>query len=435
MRRKERKYASAKKWAENQGNEYTATFLNLPPGLKMFKPKPGTSLIDIVPFEVGKGNPNAEEGDMWWERTFYSHKGIGANGDTYICPARTYNEHCPICEHRAKLDAKGREQDAEVIKALKAKERQLFYVRDAKNPDKGIMLWDMSTFLFGDQLSARLRNADEDDDWDNFFHDEDGLTLRIGFSEETYNGKGFCKTESIDFKNRKFPLEPDEIDDLKALDDLLIIRNYDDLADIFLETKSQRRGKSASEEKKDDDDNDDADNDGKGRRARRSDKDSDDDAPRTSRSSRADKDDDGDDEPRRGKSEKNDKPKGKDWSNFDEKKDKGGKGKGDDDEIPMDDDPRAKRGKGDDDDKPTTGKGSRSSRKRDKDEAPDAPRRTREPTGEPDPEPDDAPERGKATRFPRGENPRTEEDAEPNDDAQRSTSGRTPSKADEEWDD
>ena len=79
-------------------------------------------LIDILPYEAGEGNPWAEPGNLHWERTYYVHKGIGANGDTIVCPRMTAKEErCPICEARLKLMKEGDEDNEELIKDLSPK--------------------------------------------------------------------------------------------------------------------------------------------------------------------------------------------------------------------------------------------------------------------------------------------------------------------------
>src|SRR3954462_1751480 len=111
---KEQKYklASTKRWLDKEAAGFTQSFLKTPPGMTIYKPKVGKAVLDIIPYTVGKLNPNADEGLLYWELTFHVHKSIGPNQSTFICPARTLNEPCPVCEDKARI-MKGGPSDEE----------------------------------------------------------------------------------------------------------------------------------------------------------------------------------------------------------------------------------------------------------------------------------------------------------------------------------
>jgi hypothetical protein len=236
---KERRYTAARERAEKQSTGFTGAYLDLPKGVQLFKPKTGTMLLDILPYAAGKGNPWAEPGNLHWERTFYVHRGIGANSDSFLCPRMTRKEKCPVCEHRLALIKEGDEDNEELIKDLSPKQRQLFNVINLKDPDKGVQIWDISYHLFGKILDARLRNSDEEDGWEKFFFLEEGLTLKIGFGEKTFGGATFHEVETIDFKSRKEDYDDDILEQVHNLDKMLIVPDYSDLKKTFLETREE----------------------------------------------------------------------------------------------------------------------------------------------------------------------------------------------------
>src|SRR5438128_12162159 len=100
--RKGRKYASTKKWVEKQSSGFTSTYLRLPKGTSLYQPKAGSALLDILPYEVAKGsevaggNPHAEKGLLYWERTFHVHRNIGPNSEAFVCLAKTLKKKCPV---------------------------------------------------------------------------------------------------------------------------------------------------------------------------------------------------------------------------------------------------------------------------------------------------------------------------------------------------
>jgi hypothetical protein len=180
---KERRYTSAKRTAEKAESGFASTSVKIPEGVKLFKIKEGTNLIDIIPYKVGAGNPNADEGAYHYERTFYVHRGIGPNGDTYVCLAKTDNKACPVCEYRKKM-ATDPDADPETIKELAPKQRQLFNVIDLKNKESGIQIMEMSYHLFGKLLNERINNDEDDEGWDRFHLPSDGFTLRVTGSKK-----------------------------------------------------------------------------------------------------------------------------------------------------------------------------------------------------------------------------------------------------------
>lgn len=248
---RERPKLSAKKWAETADSGFTPTVVKLPEGVSFFGPKKaGTFRLEIIPYEVpanpkGGQNPNAQPGELHYERTYFSHRGIGADERTYVCPAKTAGRSCPICEHRKEL-MRDRDADEDLIKALAPKQRQLWNVYDHAEPEKGVQIWDVSFHLFGKQLKAAINNADEDDGWEYFADPADGLTLRVGMEEKSFSGNSFLECSTVGFKARREPLSDEVLDAAQPLDDLLILLDYEKLKSIFLQEEGV--------EKPDDDD-------------------------------------------------------------------------------------------------------------------------------------------------------------------------------------
>ena len=305
-----------KRAAEHKSFELSS--FDLPEGAQLFRVQSNKSIrLDILPYKTGEGNPHCDAGELYYERTFWVHRDIGAEGNSYICSRKTAGKKCPICDFRAKL-TKDEDADEDLIKNLAPKERQLFNVIDTKNRDKGVQLFEISFHLFGKMLDARVKNADDDDGYEKFALLEDGLTLKCVFVEKHLGGNSFYEVETIDFKARKEDYEDDILDEVHCLDDLLKFKDYAELKAILLQTeddddsddddddddekKSKKgKGKDKKDKKKkepepddddsddeddSDDDDDDADND--------SDDDSDDDSDNDSDDDDDDNDDDDD---------------------------------------------------------------------------------------------------------------------------------------------
>ena len=202
MVKKKRKRVSARRRVDEKRKGDTSSYLRLLEGIKSFEMDGKPRVVDILSWPVKQSNAYADKGDLYFEKTFWVHNSIGPNKDRVVCPAKTLGKRCPICDHKARL-ANDPESDADLIKSLNPKERQLFLINDLKSDDGGLQVWDVSYYLFGKNLEERLATADEDDDWMGYADPEEGLSLRIAFSEEPFQGKVYYSTASIDFRPRK----------------------------------------------------------------------------------------------------------------------------------------------------------------------------------------------------------------------------------------
>lgn len=251
---KERPRLSAKRWADQPDSGFVPTTVKLPDGVNSFSPKKeAVYRLEIVPYEVPKvgdagSNPNAEPGELHYERTYFTHRGIGVDENAYVCPLKTAGKPCPICEHRKEL-MREKDGDEDLIKELAPKQRQLWNIFDHDDSDKGVQVWDISFHLFGKQLKKEVRNADEGDGYEYFADPEEGFTLRVGLEEKSFGGREFLEAATIGFKPRKSPIPKEVLEAAQPLDNLLIILNYDKLKSIFLQEEGV-----TPEEKEDEDD-------------------------------------------------------------------------------------------------------------------------------------------------------------------------------------
>jgi hypothetical protein len=244
---REERAVSAKRRVETK-DDGGRTCLNLPSGLDLFSVKSAdkTKRIDIIPYRLkdNRRNPFAKEmekGDLYFERTYFCHRGIGPEQNSYVCSRKTFNKPCFVCEYRAKL-ARKPDADEEEIKDLAPKERQLWLVFDHADAEKGVQLWDVSFHLFGKQLDARIRGdaADEESEgYDLFADPKKGSTLKVGFEEKSYNGTKFYPADSIDFKPRKEPLDSELLEAAPCLDDLPREMDYEKLKKEFLQAPEE----------------------------------------------------------------------------------------------------------------------------------------------------------------------------------------------------
>lgn len=245
MKERARNRAQERKFG---GGGFGQKFTNIPNGTSFFKPKKGTHSIDVIPYRITVDNHpiGASKGEEWYQRTIYVHYNVGPEEKTYLC-RKTIDQRCPICEHAAKLRKKVREEDEEIINALKPKERELYNVIDLDNPDEGIQLFEMSYFLFGKLLETEMNEGA--DDYVGFADPVNGYTLRIRFTEKTMGqGNPFLETSRIDFIERKKPYKMEIIDKAVDLDRILNVLSYEELEAIFTGAESPRSSSNRQEE-------------------------------------------------------------------------------------------------------------------------------------------------------------------------------------------
>lgn len=219
--------------------------LLLPRGVNVFKEEPNTRVsLDFIPYVVSDSNhPDKDEqseiavkGSLWYRRPYKLHRNVGPENTSLVCPT-SMGKKCPICEYRAKLLAEGTKWDDESVKSIKPSDRSIYYVRPkgVKKYEDDYHVWDISNFLFQSKLNDELEENDEFCDFPDL---EDGLTLRIRFSEESFGSNKYADTSRIDFEQRNYKYDEKEIEELTPLDEVLAVKSYKEIEDIFLGSSS-----------------------------------------------------------------------------------------------------------------------------------------------------------------------------------------------------
>ncbi len=230
------KLASTKKWMDKESAGFTQSFLKTPAGMAIYKPKVGKAILDVVPYVVGGLNPNADEGLLYWEVTFWVHKGIGPNQATFVCPARTLEQPCPVCEEKARImKSNPNDEEFEAAKQLSPKEWQLIQIRDRNNKEKGIQLLPLSFHRFGDKIKDAIDAGSEADQWEHFWHPTaGGKILNVNWAEDSAGGgHKYVRAKTVIFTDRPQNLPDWLIDKGACLDELLIILDYEKLSALY----------------------------------------------------------------------------------------------------------------------------------------------------------------------------------------------------------
>jgi len=216
--------------------------LKLPRNVSVFKEEPGSRVrLDILPYVVTDGNhPDRDDengialpGELWYKRPYKLHRGVGVENASVVCPT-SFGKPCPICEYRARLLKEG--GDKATIAALKPSLRNLYVVvpKDSKTYEEKPHIWDISQFLFQNQLNEEI---EENEDYAVFPDLEEGLTLRIRFSEETFQKNKYALTSRIDFEERDEQYDESILKEVPNLDEVLDVLPYSKIEALFFGTE------------------------------------------------------------------------------------------------------------------------------------------------------------------------------------------------------
>jgi hypothetical protein len=211
-----------------------------------FVAKEGDHLIDIIPYLAGENDPKLKEGDRSYMVDVYVHQKVGVNEDSVICPSSNYRgKQCPICEYQAKMQQSKQFSDDD-LKALKPKRRVLYNVICYDSPEqesKGVHVWEASYHLTENEILSIARNrrggghvpfADPDEGKSiDFYREGVGAATR-------YKGYKFVDREEV--------ISDDDLDAAYCLDELLDIKSYEDIDEMFKPTAPPIPGEEHEEE-------------------------------------------------------------------------------------------------------------------------------------------------------------------------------------------
>jgi outer membrane biosynthesis protein TonB len=246
--------SSNTKTQKSRGSQFG--YLVLPDDFPQFKESPDSKVkFDILPYEVtdpkhldrDDENGVAQVGDLWYKKPFRVHHNIGSGDQrrTIVCPS-TVGKKCPICEYRAELRNK-KDVDKDEITALNYSFRNLYIVVPIDNDDykEEPHIWDIAQGNFQKLLNEEISF---DDDLAVFPDLEEGSTLKVRFSSETFAKNEYAKASKIEFIEREEAYTEKVIEGLPSLDECLKILSYDELKMLFLEGDIENEPENEPEE-------------------------------------------------------------------------------------------------------------------------------------------------------------------------------------------
>jgi hypothetical protein len=246
---------SVKKSLEKRAEEAKSSGLavEIPKGYELFKfTEEKTYELDVAPFEAGPFNHYGEPGKLWYESTYWVHKGVGPDNKTVCCPRRTLTKshpkptRCAQCEHQSRewarlkaLGPKATKEEKAACGALREKERQLFWLRDREEKKPAWKLFDAAHFGgagsagFGQMIENKCKAMKPNNPKLGFFAAEGGCVLLVTTEKDVFNKQTYYKPINIEFEPRDEDLDQDELDELPALEDLPVVLSPKQLDRLF----------------------------------------------------------------------------------------------------------------------------------------------------------------------------------------------------------
>jgi len=220
-------------------------------GLSFWWPGKGEHIIDIIPYIAGKNDPRNAEGDPSYVLDIEVHMNVGPMNDKIVCLGQ-YNKPCPICEEAARLNREGADWKTE-IKPLKPSRRVIYnvIVRDGGEQEKkGVQILEIAHFFMERHLS-KIAKDPRGGGFIVFSDPDEGKSISfertgVGAENTAYDGHRFV--DRID------PITDDELAQAVCLDDLIEVKTYDEIYEIFHGKSGGSSEQGQDEDKPDSDD-------------------------------------------------------------------------------------------------------------------------------------------------------------------------------------
>lgn len=227
-------YASSAANSSKDGSSKALTFKWGDTRPKFYKiAKSGEYGISIIPFIIKtKKHPaiqqGASVGDEVYALDYWRHAGVGPNKAFVVCPKRTWNKPCPICELADQMKLEHGPESKQYTDLL-AKHRVVYNVIAADEDELQVM--EESYALFETELIkvAKAKAVRKGQDFIRFAKLSEGLDVLFSAERTTFQKAEFNKYSAFDFEKRETPRKASLVDKSYALDEFLNQMSYDDL--------------------------------------------------------------------------------------------------------------------------------------------------------------------------------------------------------------
>lgn len=234
---KERRRVSREHVRENakKGGGSGNNWFSMGEGISSWNPEKADSyLIDILPYEVKSDShpDDVPKGNLWFKLPFKVHHGVGAKKESLVCPT-SIGQRCPICEERDRLYKEDKDKYEDVLGGLRAQKFVAYNIINPDDKDK-ISIFVMSRGKFAAPLEKELQAAENEEHLG--FYDvqkRQGRTLKVRFSDASFDGKKYIEATRFDFRERDDFDEEEVLNKTVCLEEALVVPSYDKMLSLF----------------------------------------------------------------------------------------------------------------------------------------------------------------------------------------------------------
>ena len=230
-----KRYSDAKKVAERQLAGFSPASLKLGKyPLFAFRVEKKYRIL-VLPYPVGKHNPNCDEGLWHYELTYFTHSKIGPNEQHEACPFMFDNSRCAI------HDFANKQSNNDLRKVHK---RQVMAIFDLDEPDKGVQIFEGSYFFgFGEKIVNMIDASDPDSPIRNFYHEGEFQKIICTVKQKSWkdsSGQGGTRKEITYMTMEPFTgkITSKTLDQVPCLEDLINIRPYEEQKKLLLQVSN-----------------------------------------------------------------------------------------------------------------------------------------------------------------------------------------------------
>lgn len=242
----------------NDGNSFE-TYLNISEGVNQwspkFKEKPLGYMFDIVPFIVGSKWPtypnvkrqgvsiiSLKEGDPAYVLNLFIHTNVGPQNLRIVCPYENFGLPCPICEEKLEKLAQTyvKEERHKIHQEFGTQHRVVYnvVVRDkGEEQEKGVQILDYPFHWMEEKLQSLKINKSTGEERFYSWPDKDGYSI---YFEGTKPGERKYILGGYELVARTYDLSDKELSGAITLDELVVLKNYDQIKELTKVKKVKR---------------------------------------------------------------------------------------------------------------------------------------------------------------------------------------------------
>ncbi len=234
---------------KNKGLNDFESYFEVPEGVSQWTTKPGKGAegtdygFDIIPFVAGSKYPtngyNIRQGDLAYVLDVWVHFKVGPMNKPVVCPLKNYGFPCPVCEKRVEVLAERGQMEKDEFKKFKKENSFLYPSRrvmynvivrsDEKEEKKGIQVYEISHFFMEKKLQESAKKP-RGGGLIPYPDPDEGKTIWMNFA---LAGEDNWSVGVPQFEDRQYVITDEEIENAQSLDELLVIYEYDDIAEMM----------------------------------------------------------------------------------------------------------------------------------------------------------------------------------------------------------